>query len=76
MELTATGRLHHLEIWVADYPAARTSLGWMLKQPGYSLSDEWGAGPTGGSWQGAGEYIVLESVRMLPPAPMTGSGPG
>ncbi|HEY8294638.1 MAG TPA: VOC family protein [Micrococcaceae bacterium] len=61
MELTASGRLHHLEIWVADYPAARTSLGWMLEQLGYSLGDEWGAGPTGGSWQGAGEYIVLES---------------
>lgn len=52
------GRIHHLEIWVEDYARARDCLGWMLEQLGYTLESEW---PDGGSWQGPGEYIVLES---------------
>lgn len=52
------GRIHHLEIWVEDYGRARDSLGWILEQLGYALENEW---PNGGSWQGAGEYIVLEA---------------
>ncbi len=58
MTPSPAGRLHHVEIWVADYPRARSSLGWLLEQLGYRLASEWGHG---GSWQGAGEYIVLES---------------
>ncbi|PYG98981.1 glyoxalase [Arthrobacter stackebrandtii] len=56
--LSATGRLHHVEIWVEDYPRAKACLGWMLEQLGYRLESEWAHG---GSWQGAGEYIVLEA---------------
>lgn len=52
------GRLHHVEIWVEDYAAAKNSLGWLFEQLGYFLSDDWGHG---GSWQGAGEYLVIES---------------
>lgn len=50
--------MHHLEIWVQDYAAAKLSLGWLLEQVGYVLGEEWAHG---GSWQGAGEYVVLES---------------
>ncbi|MGM7667051.1 reverse transcriptase-like protein [Microbacterium sp. A93] len=52
------GRLHHVEIWVADLPAARDGLGWLLQQLGYAVSGEWSEGT---SYQGAGEYLVLES---------------
>ncbi|WP_427018307.1 VOC family protein [Pseudarthrobacter sp. P1] len=61
MDLDAVGRLHHVEIWVQDYARAKDSFGWMLERLGYGLQDEWGSGPDGGRWQGAGEYIVLES---------------
>ncbi|MEV4902316.1 reverse transcriptase-like protein [Citricoccus sp. NPDC055426] len=52
------GRLHHVEIWVADLAAARGSLGWLFQQVGYAVSGEWSEGT---SYQGAGEYLVLES---------------
>ncbi|MDO5634133.1 MAG: reverse transcriptase-like protein [Micrococcus sp.] len=52
------GRLHHVEIWVADLPRAEASLGWMLEQLGYVQNGQWAEGR---SYQGAGEYIVLES---------------
>lgn len=55
---SASGRLHHIEIWVGDYQRAKESLGWMLEQCGYVQASEW---ECGGSWQGAAEYIVLES---------------
>lgn len=60
MGITAqpAGRLHHLEIWVQDYAVAKDSLGWLLERLGYLLESDWGHG---GSWQGAGEYIVLEA---------------
>lgn len=52
------GRLHHVEIWVADLAAARESLGWLFQQLGYAVSGEWSEGT---SYQGAGEYLVLEA---------------
>lgn len=52
------GRLHHVEVWVADLEAAERSLGWMLEQLGYECNGRW---KQGRSYQGAGEYIVLES---------------
>ncbi len=58
LQLPAAGRLHHVEIWVEDYPRAKASLGWVLERLGYRLESEW---VHGGSWQGAGEYIVLEA---------------
>ncbi|ALE92432.1 glyoxalase [Arthrobacter alpinus] len=58
MGLVPTGRLHHLELWVQDYSRAKLSLGWLLERCGYVLESEWAHG---GSWQGAGEYIVLEA---------------
>lgn len=52
------GRLHHVEIWVEDLEAARSSLGWLFQELGYAVSGEWSEGA---SYQGAGEYLVLES---------------
>lgn len=55
---TPTGRLHHVEVWVADLAAAEAGLGWLLGELGYVLGEGWAEGRT---YQGAGEYIVLES---------------
>ncbi|WP_313818159.1 reverse transcriptase-like protein [Citricoccus sp.] len=52
------GRLHHVEIWVGDLEVARSSLGWLFQELGYDVSGEWSEGT---SYQGAGEYLVLES---------------
>ncbi|WP_313823258.1 reverse transcriptase-like protein [Citricoccus sp.] len=52
------GRLHHVEIWVEDLEVARSSLGWLFQELGYDVSGEWSEGT---SYQGAGEYLVLES---------------
>nr|WP_029139394.1 reverse transcriptase-like protein [Citricoccus sp. CH26A] len=52
------GRLHHVEIWVQDLARARQTLGWLFQQLGYQVSGEWSEGT---SYQGAGEYLVLES---------------
>ncbi|NUL48724.1 reverse transcriptase-like protein [Cellulosimicrobium funkei] len=52
------GRLHHVEIWVEDLETARSSLGWLFQELGYAVSGEWSEGT---SYQGAGEYLVLES---------------
>lgn len=52
------GRLHHVEIWVQDLARARQTLGWLFQQLGYAVSGEWSEGT---SYQGAGEYLVLES---------------
>jgi probable phosphoglycerate mutase len=50
--------LHHVEIWVPDYTRAKLTLGWLMERLGHALASEWGHG---GSWRGAGEYIVLEA---------------
>ncbi|WP_235472062.1 reverse transcriptase-like protein [Arthrobacter sp. Edens01] len=53
-----TGRLHHLEIWVPDFPRAEASLGWLLERLGYVRRDSWSSGA---SWMGAAGYIVIEA---------------
>ncbi|MFC7402612.1 reverse transcriptase-like protein [Citricoccus sp. GCM10030269] len=52
------GRLHHVEIWVDDLARARQTLGWLFEELGYVVSGEWSEGT---SYQGAAEYLVLES---------------
>ncbi|XAS69570.1 VOC family protein [Micrococcaceae bacterium Sec5.7] len=60
----ARGRLHHVELWVADLASAEATLGWLLGKLGYVPADRW---PHGVSYQGMGEYIVLEAgTDMLP----------
>ena len=53
-----TGRLHHTEIWVRDFPAAEASLGWLLERLGYRRTDAW---DSGAKWQGADSYVVVEA---------------
>lgn len=53
-----SGRLHHAEIWVRDFPAAEASLGWLLERVGYLRTDTWASGA---KWQGAHSYIVVEA---------------
>ena len=55
---TPTGRIHHTEIWVRDFPAAEASLGWMLERLGYQRADSWNSGA---KWQGADGYVVIEA---------------
>ncbi|MHA7264747.1 reverse transcriptase-like protein [Arthrobacter sp. TMN-37] len=52
------GRLHHLEVWVADLDAARQSLGWLLERLGFTEKDSWAHGV---SYSGEGFYLVLEA---------------
>ncbi|GAA3296598.1 reverse transcriptase-like protein [Arthrobacter citreus] len=53
-----TGRIHHTEIWVRDFPAAEASLGWLLERVGYLRADSW---DNGAKWQGADGYVVIEA---------------
>ena len=64
-EPVPTGRLHHLEIWVQDFPRAEASLGWLLERLGFVRTDTWA---TGGSWMGTGGYIVIEAGSDVVPA--------
>nr|WP_225217547.1 reverse transcriptase-like protein [Arthrobacter pullicola] len=54
----ATGRLHHTEIWVPDFPRAEASLGWLLERLGFVRRGSWA---TGASWQGVSSYLVIEA---------------
>ncbi len=54
----ATGRLHHVELWVNNFSVAESTLGWMLERLGYQRNKSWSSGA---AWNGAGEYIVIES---------------
>nr|WP_239537120.1 reverse transcriptase-like protein [Arthrobacter roseus] len=54
----ATGRFHHVELWVNNFSVAESSLGWMLERLGYQRGTSWSSGA---AWNGAGEYIVIES---------------
>lgn len=53
-----SGRLHHAEIWVRDFPAAEASLGWLLERLGYLRTDAW---DSGAKWQGEYSYLVIEA---------------
>ena len=64
-EAAPTGRLHHLEIWVRDFPSAEASLGWLLERLGFVCRDSWA---TGASWTGTGGYIVIEAGPDVVPA--------
>ncbi|WP_372700050.1 VOC family protein [Arthrobacter sp. JSM 101049] len=67
------GRLHHVELWVADLGRAEAGLGWLFGQLGYVRADAW---PGGSSWQGAGEYLVLEAGPDVADAPHERTRPG
>lgn len=69
----ATGRLHHTEIWVRDFPQAEASLGWLLERLGFVRRDSWA---TGASWQGSSGYIVIEAGSDVLPADHERRRPG
>ncbi len=52
------GRLHHVEVWTGDLPAAEASLGWLLERLGFPRRESWENGISFGSDE---FYIVLES---------------
>jgi catechol 2,3-dioxygenase-like lactoylglutathione lyase family enzyme len=68
-----TGRLHHVELWVEDLEQSGRTLGWMFEQLGYVPGDDW---PTGRSWRGAGEYLVLEAGPDVEPGTHARKRPG
>jgi catechol 2,3-dioxygenase-like lactoylglutathione lyase family enzyme len=67
------GALHHLEVWVADLDAARTSWGWLLERLGYTRGDVWERGE---SWHLGTAYVVLESGPDVLDAPHERRRPG
>lgn len=62
MDETATGTLHHVELWVPDLGRAVTSWGWLLGALGYTPFQEWAAGR---SWRLGPTYVVVERSRAL-----------
>ncbi|MGY4645109.1 VOC family protein [Cellulomonas sp. URHB0016] len=53
-----SGRLHHLELWVADLPAVADAWAWLLGELGFRPRDRWADGL---SWSGpGGVYVVVE----------------
>jgi probable phosphoglycerate mutase len=68
-----TGTLHHVEIWVQDLEAARSSMGWLFERLGFLPKDTW---RTGASWAGNGTYLVLETGSDVLPGPHERRRPG
>ena len=69
----SSGRLHHTEIWVRDFEASRATIGWLLEQLGYVPGEPWANGT---SYQGAHDYIVLESGPDVLPVAHRRCAPG
>ncbi|AQZ66639.1 unnamed protein product [[Actinomadura] parvosata subsp. kistnae] len=61
-ETSATGQLHHVELWVPDLGRAEASWRWLLEQLGYTLYQSW---PDGRSWRLGATYVVIEQSPAL-----------
>ncbi|WP_051476688.1 reverse transcriptase-like protein [Arthrobacter sp. Br18] len=59
-----SGRLHHIEIWVADLDEGVRSIGWLLERLGFPARENW---KDGVSYGGEGFYVVLESGPDVAP---------
>ncbi len=59
---TATGMLHHIEIWVPDLGRAVASFGWLLEAMGYTPFQSWSDGR---SWRLGATYLVFEQSPAL-----------
>ncbi|MFF9054018.1 VOC family protein [Streptomyces erythrochromogenes] len=59
---TATGVLHHVEIWVPDLGRAVASFGWLLEAMGYAPFQSWSDGR---SWRLGATYLVFERSPAL-----------
>ena len=60
--MTDAGRLHHVELWVADLAATKASLGWLLGELGWSPFQSWDAGR---SWRLDTTYLVVEQSPAM-----------
>ncbi|MFK3669459.1 VOC family protein [Leifsonia aquatica] len=56
------GPIHHIELWVADLPAALESFGWLLPELGWSTENSW---PGGHSWRLGDTYLVTTTTPTL-----------
>ncbi|PRY28676.1 glyoxalase/bleomycin resistance protein/dioxygenase superfamily protein [Umezawaea tangerina] len=56
------GLLHHVELWVPHLTRAEDTLGWLLRQLGWSEHQRWDAGI---SWRLGPTYIVVEQSPAL-----------
>ncbi len=54
--------LHHVEIWVPDLAATRTSWGWLLESLGWQPYQQWEHGQ---SWRDGDTYLVFEQSPAL-----------
>lgn len=69
-----TGRLHHVELWVRDLREATDSIGWLLRQLGFTVKETWAEGT---SFVGAdGLYLVIESGSAVADQPHQRLHPG
>ena len=57
VHLVRPSGVHHVELWVADLPAAERSLGWLLTELGWREYQRW---PRGVSWRYGASYVVAE----------------
>jgi RimJ/RimL family protein N-acetyltransferase/catechol 2,3-dioxygenase-like lactoylglutathione lyase family enzyme len=55
---TATGALHHVELWVPDLARSAASLGWLLTELGWLPHQRWADGI---SWRLGNTYVVIEA---------------
>ncbi|MFD5936322.1 VOC family protein [Streptomyces sp. NPDC060333] len=60
--LSVSGTLHHVEIWVPDLPRAIADWGWLLEDLGYTLHQSW---EHGRSWKLGPTYLVFEQSPAL-----------
>jgi RimJ/RimL family protein N-acetyltransferase/catechol 2,3-dioxygenase-like lactoylglutathione lyase family enzyme len=56
-DLSKPSGVHHVELWVADLPAAERSLGWLFTELGWREYQRW---PRGVSWRRGVSYVVVE----------------
>lgn len=67
------GVVHHVELWVPDLTAARSTWGWLLEQLGYAPFQEWAHGF---SRRLGPSYIVLEESPAMRREPHDRLRPG
>lgn len=60
--VTTTGRVHHIELWVADLAAAEAEWGWLLGELGHVPYQRWAHGR---SWRRGESYVVVEQSPDL-----------
>jgi len=57
------GGLHHIELWVPNLARALGEWGWLLRELGYELFQDW---PAGRSWSlDGGTYLVVEQSSAI-----------